>query len=504
MDNLAILQRRNKLFVKIIWIMLALGLVIDLVIGVDMSVILSLLLVGGSCCAIATFMTYANKGTKYVMFVIPTIVSLLTFLLIYQDPDPLISTYLLVYVNVALMALYSNFRPVVFAGVQGMIITTYFYSVPFYQEKMFAREPLSYLLLFLTFVTVALTFAAHFSEKLQRSVLDKQRDTEEAKQRADALLDNLRSSLEVLNRLSTQLRDNVNVTGAISKEITTTFGGVSSNVERQSRSLQDTAASVHAVNGIVGETADSSSQLQQLSQVMVEHTTAAGERVSSLSDQIHHLQRIIIDTVSHMQQLSDQNQQISQIVDTIQGISSQTNLLAMNAAIEAAHAGEHGKGFAVVSNEIRKLAENSQRSAEQINQIIERIIKQINSAASQITIGHQAVDTGKEEVKEVQYYVEKVSESAASVTEQSSRVDMSVQQMQERYLQIMNEVTLMAQDTENNMSSIEEIMAGIEEQDGKIREIVKHYEDLDNLILNLSQASTDEHHTAEKVTEDSK
>ncbi|MNI25753.1 Methyl-accepting chemotaxis protein 3 [compost metagenome] len=489
MSNLVILQRRNKLFVKIIWLMLALGVLIDLMIGVGTTVLLSLILVGVSCCGIATYMAYADKGSKYVMFVIPTIVSILTFLLIYQDPDPLLSTYLLVYVNIALMALYSNYRPVVFAGLQGIILTTYFYSVPYYHDKMFAREPLSYLLLFLGFVTVALAFAARFSEGLQKSVLDKQRDTETAKHRADELLKNLRSSLEILNRLSTQLRDNVNVTGSISKEITITFSGVSSTMEQQSVGLQDAATSVQSVNTTVEETADSSSHLQRLSREMLTNTAAAEERMSALSDQINNLQTVITGTVSQMKMLSDQNQQISQIVDTIHSISAQTNLLAMNAAIEASHAGEHGRGFAVVSAEIRKLAENSRQSTEQINQIVEKIIDQINNAAAQITLGHQAIDVGKQEAKEVQFFVTKVAESAESVSEQSNRVDSSVHRMQERYAQIMNDVTSIAEGTEHNMSSIEEILAGIEAQDAKIREIVKHYEDLDNLILSLSQTS---------------
>lgn len=490
MDNLSILQRRNKLFVKIIWIMVALGVVTDLMIGVETAMLITLIAVGGICCSIATYMTYFNKGTRYVMFVIPTIASLLTFLLIYQDPEPLISTYLLVYVNIGLMTLYSNYKPIVFAGVLGLILTTYFYYTPFFHDKMFSREPLSYLLLFLIFATVALAFAARFSERLQKTVMDKQRDTELAKQRGDEILARLQTSLEVLNRLSGQLRDNVNVTGSISKEITVTFGSVSATMERQTHGLQDTAKSVHEVEDIVENAADSSTTLQQLSREMLQNTEAAGSRMSSLSDKIHNLQSVISATVTQMNHLSDQNQQISQIVDTIQGISKQTNLLAMNAAIEAAHAGEHGKGFAVVSAEIRKLAENSRQATDLINNILADVINKINNVAEQISAGHEAIDIGKEEAKEVQAYVGKVGDNALSVSQQSDNVDGSVKQMQENYARIMSEVLSVAEGTEHNMSATEEILAGIEAQDAKIREIVQHYEDLDNLILSLSKLAS--------------
>ncbi|MDU5947315.1 MAG: methyl-accepting chemotaxis protein, partial [Paenibacillus macerans] len=192
MDSNLILQRRNKLFVKIIWIMVAFGALTDLMIGVDSTVLISLIAVGGICCSIATYMSYANKGTRFVMFIVPAVISLLTFLIIYHDPNPLMSSYLLVYVNIGLMTLYANYKPIVFSGILGIALTLYFYSIPFYHDHMFPREPLTYLLLYLIFIIVALSFAARFSERLQQEVLHKQKDTEEAKQRGDELLAHLR------------------------------------------------------------------------------------------------------------------------------------------------------------------------------------------------------------------------------------------------------------------------------------------------------------------------
>ena len=487
MDNIKILQTRNKLFVKIIWIMSILGVVTDIMIGVDRSMLITLSIVSVFCCSIATYMTYANKGTKYVMFVIPLIVAALTFLLIYQDPEPIIGTYLLVYLNLGLMTLYSNYKPIVFAGFLGIATTLYFYYTPFYHDKMFAREPLSYLLLFLCFTTVALAFAARFSEKLQKAVLDKQHDTEQAKKQSDAVLNKLQTSIEVLTNLSAGLRENVTGTGTISKEITLAFSEVSSSMEQQTHNLQDINTSVHSVNDVIQQSVDSSVRLHELSNTMLGNTHSVKGQIKTFAQQIQDLKQTITSTVHQMDQLNEQSQQISTIVQTIYTISMQTNLLAMNAAIEAAHAGEHGKGFTVVADEIRKLAEHSRESTEEINSILEDVMGRIVSVSEEVTVGHEAIIASESKFGEISQFVNTVATESENISQHSDQADAQMTQIKQKYTTIVEHIQSIAEGTENNMSTTEEILASIEAQDGKIAEIVKLYQDLDELISTLSK-----------------
>ncbi|MFC4776509.1 methyl-accepting chemotaxis protein [Paenibacillus sp. GCM10023252] len=481
------LDKRNRLFVKILWGMLALGIVADLGAGLGMEVILTLLIVGGILCGAATFMTYKRIFVSAIMYIVPCILTLLTVLLFVQDPNPIFSTYFLVYVNLALMTLYANYKPILFTGMLGLGVSTYLFLTPKYEALFSPNESLLYLYLYLIFATGGLAFSASFSQKLQQQVLSEQQAALASKIVAEELVDKLKSSILVLNEFSTEQKDNVQATGNISRDVTSTFTEMMGSIENQTSMVLTVSESVQTVEASVRELAHGSSKLQQYSSDTASLTLDGSGQILTLASEVESVRTIINETVNMMQQLSEQNNQVSDIVTVISDISEQTNLLALNAAIEAARAGEQGRGFAVVSGEVRKLADHSRQAADEIAAILGNIRRQIEAVSSQVHLGEAAVAASYSASKEVEQIIGKISANTELVKQQSDAVGGSADHLYDRYAAISSEMVSIAATTEQNMASVEEVCASMENQDDKIKHIVDSYTNLDGLITELKQ-----------------
>ncbi len=224
--------------------------------------------------------------------------------------------------------------------------------------------------------------------------------------------------------------------------ISAAAGEIVGNTERQATAASATAVAIEQISASLSETAANAMASEEAAQAAV---ADAGRGLAVTRDNVSGMEKVaaaIRTSTEDVRQLSESSSQISGIVGVIKEIADQTNLLALNAAIEAARAGEQGRGFAVVADEVRKLAERTSKSTQEIGSLIENIQSKITqTVGSMEAVDYQAgagaesarlanVELGKI-VTDVERAGERAREIAHSVREQDASVQEIARQVEE-------------------------------------------------------------------------
>ncbi|GAB4424469.1 MAG: hypothetical protein Kow0031_03460 [Anaerolineae bacterium] len=204
-----------------------------------------------------------------------------------------------------------------------------------------------------------------------------------------------------------------------------------------------------------------------------------------------------VQKVTEMGQRSDQ---IGAIVETIEDIASQTNLLALNAAIEAARAGEHGKGFAVVADEVRKLAENSAQATREIGTLIKGIQQTVAEAVAAMQDSATEVETGVARADEAGHALQGILKATGQVNRQVESIAAAAQQMNGAAQELVAAMESVSAVVEENTASTQEMAAGSSEVSDAIESIAGISEENSAAVEEVSASAEEMNAQIEEVT----
>lgn len=329
----------------------------------------------------------------------------------------------------------------------------------------------------------------YFLTKWGRDLID---TSNKKREEADLLLNKLQHSFvkiekgtDILNENISLVNSNIKITTEASSKVTNAMNEMSVAIQDEARSIQETNEKMTDSIELVNDTRDYAAMLSEKSNNMEQTVIKGSTKLEEMEKHNIIISNSVGSALETVTELQQNMGQVNTALEEITEITEQINMLSLNAAIEAARAGEYGKGFAVVSEEVRKLADKSRETADKISKIVTDVTNKSKETLDKVSLGDNAVKQGNNILLEVSEYFGEMKSAISQTNDYISKSIQGTKRMAEKFLEIQRRIENIASISEENSASIEEVLSTVESENNGIIEISESIGKISNLSNDL-------------------
>jgi len=485
-EKLKIEQKQNEIATRVLWVSVILGVICNYFGGSPMKVIVVLSTLGLAVALIFTLSSVKKLFTpwmKYFAFV-GLIVHAILITMVHQS----LNSVFLLFFNLIFISLFLKASLIILIYISNIIMIFSFYII--YGGKMFVgydnMQGLLIILFYMCLACVILCELVRLISNLQKITTKQYQEAEENRNFLQNILVQVTESVQFLKKFSEQVTRDMSEAATASEEMSSSFNEVAASTEAQFASTE----AIHEYTGLNSKHMETIvTDTDELNQLVLDNTTIIESGNGSLQEMMkhyEHLNLVINETSSLMEEFNEQNKSIDSILSSISNIAGQTNLLSLNANIEAARAGEHGKGFTVVAVEIRKLAESSSQSVNMIGSILNSLLEKSDMISNKIKDGQEVMQKNWLYSQNTLKAFEEISKFNEIVKKNTHSVHKKVADLNKNSLIVAGQTKEITDSTGAIADAITNIVATADGQNQMLQSISKSFYELDGLISNLT------------------